>query len=254
VTFRRCRTAELMDRPDADPRELARSLDDLRRVNRWLGGRRGAVRLVLPIARRLPGRPVRILDVGTGRADIPLALVAAARREGISLAIIGIDLHPTTVDVARTAAAGDRDVEIAVGDALDLAYPDRSFDIAMSHTTLHHFSDEDAARAVAEMDRVAKWAVVVTDLARSRAAWLGSRILAATAWRRHPITRHDGPASVRAAFTPAELDRLAARSTPDPRRVRPEPIFRLSLVVDRTGATESGAGPMEPIRDANRRS
>jgi hypothetical protein len=85
-----------------------------------------------------------------------------------------------------------------------------------------------------ELDRVARCGVVVTDLYRSRPALLGARLLAATVWRRHPVTRHDGPRSVVAAFTPRELEELAAAAGMAGARVHRHPVFRVALVVDRT--------------------
>jgi len=234
MTMRRARRPELMDRLDADPAELARSLDDLRAVNRWLGGRRLPVRLVMEMAERLSPGPIRVLDVGTGSADIPLALVDAARGKGLPITITGLELHPETVTVATLAAADHSEVEIVQGDAVDLPFADAQFDIAMTNTTLHHFDPEQVCRILAEMDRVSRWGVVATDLARSIPAYLGARFLAITVWHGHPITRHDGPWSVRAAFTPSEIREFAAAALSGPFQVRSHPVFRLSLVMDRT--------------------
>src|SRR5690606_23261255 len=139
-----------------------------------------------------------------------------------------------TVEAAVAATSGDPDIEVVEGDALALPFGDRAFDIAMCHTMLHHFDTPDAARVIGEMDRVARWGIVVTDLARSRPALLGARALAATIWRSHPVTRHDGPVSVRAAFTPSEIAALMPDATGARVRVRREAIFRLSAVLDRT--------------------
>jgi hypothetical protein len=77
---------------------------------------------------------------------------------------------------------------------------------------------------------------VVTDLVRSRAALLGAKALAWTVWRRHPVTRHDGPTSVRGSFTPAELAALGTEVFGPRAIVRTYPGFRMSLVADRTMA------------------
>lgn len=231
----RRRTAELMDQPDPDPAELERSLEDLRRVNRWLGGTRAVLRTLVPMMERLDERPVRVLDVATGSADIPRALARWARRRGERIRVVATDVHPRTLETARRETAPDPEIEVRAADALELPFADGSFHFAVLATALHHFDQPQAVAVLRELDRVASHGVVVSDLRRSRPALLGARALAATVWRRHPITRHDGPASVRAAFTPAELRKLAASAGLRGARVWNNPLFRVSLVLDRTG-------------------
>lgn len=226
-----------MDQPDVDPAGLSAGLEDLRAVNRWLGGRQAALRRILELTACIPGmKPLRVLDVGTGAADLPIALRHRQADAGRELTVVGIDLHPETVAHARLQVAEDDRISIVQGDALDLPFGDDAFDLAMCNTTLHHFDPVDARRALAEMGRVARWGIVVTDLARSWPALLGARLLAATVWRGHPVTRHDGPSSVRAAYTPEELRLMAIAvfGSHANLRVRREWLFRISLVVDRT--------------------
>lgn len=235
--MRRVRKPELMDQPGVDPGELETSLRDLRAVNRWLGGRISAVRHTLDIVRRVPWSPATILDVGTGGGDLPVALARSARRRGVELRIIATDLHSRTVELAREATQAEPWIDVRQADALALPFADGAFDVAMCCTMIHHFSELDAVQILREMDRVARYGIVVTDLARSAVAVAGSELLASTAWRDHPVTRHDGPVSVRAAFTVPEMRELARRAGVQGRiRVRREPVFRLALVADRTAA------------------
>jgi SAM-dependent methyltransferase len=225
-----------MDAPGVDAAELEHSLADLRDVNRWLGGASTALRAILPLVRRLKGREVRVLDVATGSGDLPLALSRRAREAGARVRIVATDFHEGTLAAARAHTAADPNVQVRSADALALPFADDEFDLAMCHTALHHFEEPDAVRVLRELDRVARCGVVVTDLYRSRPALLGARLLAATVWRRHPVTRHDGPHSVAAAFTPRELEALAAAAGMEGARVRTRPVFRAALVVDRTAA------------------
>ncbi len=75
----------------------------------------------------------------------------------------------------------------------------------MCSQTLHHFRGDAASALLREMNRVARVAVVVSDLRRSWIAaagfWLASFPLAF-----HPVTRHDGVLSVFRGFTSDELD------------------------------------------------
>lgn len=232
----RSRAPEMMDRPDAEPEELARSLADLRAVNRWLGGTRMVLGALRPMIRRVRERPIRVLDVATGSADIPLALARWARGRGLELEVTATDFHQGTVEVARGLAAGEPAVTVERADALDLPYADGAFHFATCSTALHHFDPEEAVQVLREMSRVASRGIVVSDLRRGLLPLWGTRALASTVWRRHPITRHDGPVSVRASYTPDELAILAqAAGLPDA-RIRTQLVYRLTMVVDRTRA------------------
>lgn len=229
--------AEQMDEPEVDRRELATSLDDLRRVNRWLGGTRVVLRHLPPMVARTGAAEFTVLDVATGSGDIPLAVARWARGRGLRARVTATDAHAGTLALAREHAGRDPDVRVEHADALDLPYPDGEFDFALCSTALHHFEDDDAVRVLRELRRVARRGVIVNDLRRSRAALLGARLLAATVWRTHPVTRHDGPLSVRRSFTPGELLELGRRAGMAEARVHAHPPFRLALVADRTAGS-----------------
>lgn len=226
--------AELMDEPAADRAELLRALRDLRVVNRWLGGTRVMLRHLRGMISRLPQESYRILDVATGSADIPLALAGWTRQRGLDVQILATDAHPQTVAMARELTSIEPSVAVEEADALALPYMDNEFDFALCSMALHHFDGEDAVQVLRELDRVAAHGVVVSDLLRSRFGLWGARLLAATLWRRSEFTRHDGPLSVRRAFTVAELRELAGAAGLRGARVRSHHLFRVSLVVDRT--------------------
>jgi ubiquinone/menaquinone biosynthesis C-methylase UbiE len=233
-TLPRAAGHELMDEPAQDRGELARSLADLRGVNRWLGGTRVLLHHLETLFERHPRSEYRIIDLATGSADIPLQVARWARERGVQVEIVATDNHATTLELARAHTAHEPAVRTEMADALALPWPDDAFDVALLSTALHHFDDErDCLRVLREMHRVARIGLIVNDLARSRAALLGARLLAATVWRTHPVTRHDGPLSIRRAFTPAELRALAARAGFRKATVRAHVPFRVALVVEK---------------------
>jgi flavin-dependent dehydrogenase/SAM-dependent methyltransferase len=176
----------------------------------------------------------RILDVATGAADIPLAVARWARERGTAVEIVATDNHPPRWNWRAQAVRGEPSIRVETADALRLPYADGSFDVALCSTALHHFDDdEDAVRVLRELDRVSRIGFVVNDLARSRTALLGARLLAITVWRTPPVTRHDGPLSVRRALTAPEMRRLAERAGLADGTVRGHFPFRLALVVDK---------------------
>lgn len=226
--------AERMDEPGQDPAELGRSLADLRAVNRWLGGYRVVLHHLARLVARHPRPSYRVLDVATGSADIPLHVARWARMRGVRMEIVATDLHSTTLEFAQRHAAGDADVRVEAADALNLPYGDGAFDFAMISTALHHFDARDQLlRVLGEMNRVGRIGGLVNDLRRSRPALAGANLLAATFWRTHPVTRHDGPLSVRRSFTAAELDELARAAGLPGARVHTHVPFRVALVWER---------------------
>ena len=202
---RRTDALELLDGPLDDPAALAANLRDLRRVNRWLGGVRLSADAIDALAAHR--EQLTLLDVGTGGADIPLALLRRARVRGRALAIVGIDSRPEVLAAALVAdpsVATTPGLELHVGDGRALPYPDRSFDVVHASLVVHHLSPDAAVTLLREMARVARLGVVVNDLDRSRAGWIGAWLLGhfLTANR---FTRHDAPRSVRRAYRAREM-------------------------------------------------
>ena len=110
---------ELMDGLDAPAAELTQSLSDIARLNR-IGGTQTMQRCVAPFLARLqPGETLRILDVGTGAADIPLALAAWARRRGKRVQVTALEMHPTIWRHAARAARAMPEVRIVAADGLE---------------------------------------------------------------------------------------------------------------------------------------
>lgn len=98
----------------------------------------------------VPGRS--LLDVGCG----PGSLTSDLARHLAPGRVVGLDVEPAVLAVARTVAAeaGVSNVEFHESDAYSLAYDDGSFDIVHAHQLLQHL--EHPVRALEEMARVAR--------------------------------------------------------------------------------------------------
>ena len=99
---------ELLDDPRADPVAVGKELHDIARLNALFGGTRAVVRELEPFFERSgweTGTGKRemwtLLDIGTVLGDIPRAAVAAARRHGVELTPMGMDLSRTAARLAR---------------------------------------------------------------------------------------------------------------------------------------------------------
>lgn len=223
---------ELMDERHPDPERLAESLGDLAWYNRYLGGTATILHQLRRLLADTTAGRLRLLDVGAGGADILPAVVRWCGRRGSSVAeAVALDFGGETVRYAAAHLAGaDGGVGYGVvrGDARALPFPDRSFDVTICSTFLHHLAPRDAVIALREMARVSGLGIVVSDLRRGVLGYLAAEALAQTVWRRHGYSRHDGPVSMRAAYTPEEARGLA-RDAGLTSVVEPQPGFRWAL-------------------------
>lgn len=220
LTPARRRSVEFLDDPRVDPAVRARSLGDVARSNRWLGGRRAVLRELRALLPGL-GREATLLDVGTGDADLPAAARAMAARAGVRLRAIGVDEAPTLL---RAALERGRLEHAVRADARLLPLADHSVDVVLCSQLLHHFTREDALIVLAELHRVARRHVIVSDLRRS---WVAAAGFWAVSYplRFHPVTRHDGVVSVLRGFTRDELRAMVLDAT----GVRPRVARRLGF-------------------------
>ncbi len=199
--------AELLDGPLDDPATLTANLRDLARINRLTGGTRLSERAIAAL-----GGSATLLDVGTGGADIPMTLLARARAAGRPLTVTATDSRDEVLAAARRARPAierTSGLELAIADGRGLPYPDAAFDVAHASLVLHHLEPDEAVAFLRELRRVARRGIVVNDLVRGRIFWLGGWLLV-HAIARSRYTRHDGPLSVRRAYSRTELRALLA--------------------------------------------
>lgn len=232
---------ELIDSPEHSDRDFEASFADIARVNRYLGGTRAVLRALAPLLAGLPDAPgpVRILDIATGSADIPRALVRAARRGrlgGRSVEIVATDNHPKVLALARRLSQGYPEIVVEEADALALPHGDGSFDIALCSLAFHHFGPENCVRVLREMERVAAAGFIVNDLRRDWIACgliaLLTRVVGAN-W----LTRHDAPLSVLRAYTLDEYAAMAQSAGISSFEVQAAPMYRALIVGKRLAST-----------------
>lgn len=220
----RARGAEWLDDNSLDPAIALRSLEDVRRTNRLFGGTAAVLAELRPLLGESTGRhrAVSLLDVGTGAGDIPAAARRLAEAMETTLHTMGLDF---TQPIAR-AAAPACGTGIA-GDARRLPFASRSVDVVTCSQVIHHFPDAEVLEIIAEMNRVARRAVIIGELRRSRIAaagvWLASWPL-----RFHPVSRHDGVLSVMRGFTTEELGALVLEATGHSAQTRRRAGFRVT--------------------------
>jgi ubiquinone/menaquinone biosynthesis C-methylase UbiE len=145
-------------------------------------------------ARHVPvQRSWSYLDVGCGNGAAAL-LVA----DTFGVHVVGVDVDPQQISLARTATGDRTDVLFMTADATCLPFEDGRFDIVATNNTTHHVPRWSSV--LAEMRRVLKpqGYFVYADL--KTPPWL--------AWVLKPLAGHAG------VFTGADLDRCFSSLQP----------------------------------------
>jgi ubiquinone/menaquinone biosynthesis C-methylase UbiE len=206
--------AELLDH--APPEEARANLEQIVQLNARFGGH-SVLRKTLK--RAVNGNPAfTLLDIGSASGD-------SAR----IIAQIYPDAKVTSLDVSPVNLAAAPQPKL-IADAFALPFKPASFDYVFCSLFLHHFRDEQVSQLLLGFHRIARRALLVSDLERHILPYL---FFPATkyffGWT--PMTMHDGMCSVRAAFRAAELRQLAANAGIANAQVSVHRrAFRLSLV------------------------
>jgi 2-polyprenyl-3-methyl-5-hydroxy-6-metoxy-1,4-benzoquinol methylase len=179
---------EIMDRPDQPP-ELARKFHrDLKVVHRLMGNWSTLV------ARLRNGhRPESVIDIGCGDG----ALLVYLRRTLSLRSVTGVDLKPP-----ERAVGG---VRVIAADATRDPLP--AADAAVSVMVLHHLTDDQVIALVRNVGRSVKRFVCVDPVRHWLPMFLFTVLLCPLLSR---VGAVDGRQSIRRAFKPEELRKLAS--------------------------------------------
>jgi ubiquinone/menaquinone biosynthesis C-methylase UbiE len=186
--MRRVVTPELLDEHDAPRAEMERSLRDLRRINRWLGGTATYKRLL----RRFAPDARTVVDLGAGTADLLDALPPHVTG-------IAVDLNLRHLLFERERSRALR----VVADASRLPFRDASVDVVTSSHFFHHFEPDENVAILRGALRIARVGAIASDTRRNVLPFAFIWLLGALHLVGR-ITAYDGPASVRRGYTADE--------------------------------------------------
>src|SRR5207248_10726933 len=89
--MRRVISSELLDADLGTPGEITESLDDLWRMNRWLGGVSSSLRLLEGVLARTGRDSLQILEVGAGDAKLGVRLREILLERGVRADFVVVD-------------------------------------------------------------------------------------------------------------------------------------------------------------------
>jgi 2-polyprenyl-3-methyl-5-hydroxy-6-metoxy-1,4-benzoquinol methylase len=209
VHNKRLRGHEYLDEDGVDPAELKNALRFIRRVNSLFGYTRSVIHHLKRFSKTWkPGERIDIIDLATGSADIPRAILRWAAANHFDVHMVAVDRHPVTT---KAAAEENRDPRLSIvqADVFALPFADKSFDYCLTALFLHHLDEDGIVSVLRAMDRLSRRGIIAADLLRHRRAYLWITLFTLFSSR---MIRHDATVSVAQALTAPEVLTLRDRA------------------------------------------
>jgi ubiquinone/menaquinone biosynthesis C-methylase UbiE len=225
--MKRVDTLEILDSDDCPPDQVEKSLRDIAGINRRFGGVSTSQALIERVAASTGATCFSLLEVASGRGEVPELVRANLTQKGITLDI-------TLSDRAFSHLRGTRRAFAA--DALTLPFRDNVFDLISCNLFAHHLDPQSLSRFACEALRVSRCAVLINDLVRHPLHL--ALVYAAWPLMKSWVSRADGVASVRRAYVPAEMHEIVLKDFSSDTKPQIEifrhHLFRMGIIIWKT--------------------
>jgi SAM-dependent methyltransferase len=193
------------------------------------------------------GRPIRLLDVGSGGGDLAREIQRWGRRDGFRLEVTGIDPDPRALAYARSAIDAEPGpvVTFRQARAADLVAAGERFHVVVSNHVLHHLATAEVPGFLADLEALASHRVVVSDIERSTVGYALFSALAALPPSGIPTSGPTGSCP----FVGVSPDGSSRGGCPPGGRLRHRPRsawWPFGTWAGRAGAWRPGPGDGEP--------
>jgi 2-polyprenyl-3-methyl-5-hydroxy-6-metoxy-1,4-benzoquinol methylase len=196
---------ERMDEATCDRETLFRTYAAFPRVNRVVSGWRRTY--LTEIRPRFTGPVHSLADIGSGGGDVARMLLGWARRDGVRLEVTASDPDRRAFDYVQTLPPVDG-FSYRPCTSTELADEGHRFDFVVSNHVLHHLGAAELGAVLADSERLARLAVVHSDIRRSAGAYLLFSAFTAARFR-DSFIREDGLVSIRRSYRVGELAAIA---------------------------------------------
>jgi 2-polyprenyl-3-methyl-5-hydroxy-6-metoxy-1,4-benzoquinol methylase len=201
---------ELMDLgPDYfTPDEYKKCLQDLYKVNKYLGIFASTVKILKRIASN-----ASLIDIGCGGGSFLLHLSTQFPQ----MQMLGVDIAAEAIGEAKTALASWKhsaqvqNVSFNLQDKGDLELPQNSYDVVLTTLVCHHLKDAELVEFLRSAYQSARQLVLIHDLQRSYLAQCLYALISPLMFRNKMLT-HDGLISIRRGFKRNELQLLLQKA------------------------------------------
>jgi hypothetical protein len=194
MLLKRSYQQEIMDDFSIVEERITEALNELKFINKYLGGNKASKEGLKKISRQSKERELKILDLGGGISDILTAV-----KEKFNLKIFNIDINK---GICRRGI-GIEDLTVINGDVTSLPFKKNSFDIVHASLFFHHFREAEIKEILSDSFFIATSGVIINDLRRNIIAWGSIKVLTKL-FSSSDMVINDAPLSVKRGFTKNE--------------------------------------------------
>jgi len=187
---------EIMDDFSIDDDRLYDALNELKLVNKFLGGvstSKAGFRFLL---NHKKSNPVKVLDIGSGASDIFEAL----HKRYSNFNVYSLDRNERICEFIKA----ENTASPIYGDAQNHPIKKESVSVVHASLFLHHFTEDEIKELIISSFDIAKDGIIVNDLRRSVWALIGIKILIFL-FSKSSMVKNDAPLSVKKGFLKSEL-------------------------------------------------
>lgn len=199
----RSNAPEWMDDLSHPTGEIGRALNDIRKVNRWLGGHKVSLDGLRPFLNRERDPGMHILDMGCGDGDFLRYLGRYCQRNQIPRTLTGWDRNPSSLERGRKIDPTG-EIQFECRDILTFPGLPKGKVVVVCNLFLHHFTDSQILEILKRWRDMGCSAIVVNDLHRNPLAYYLFHVFGFI-FRLSGMARHDGLVSILRGFTRSEL-------------------------------------------------
>ena len=200
---------ESMDDFSMDNAGLVTALDDIDRINQFLGGNAVTLDGVKTLIKDFPkDQVITIIDFGCGSGDMLRMLSKYGKDHNLNFKLIGIDANEATIRHAKKCSTNFENISYLAEDIFLYDFSQLSIDIALITLTLHHFKNDEIIKIMKVIFNLVKKGIVVNDLQRSKLAY---RLFQAIIFifRLEKMTANDGLISILRGFKREDLEKFS---------------------------------------------
>ncbi|MCZ6702075.1 MAG: methyltransferase domain-containing protein [Ignavibacteria bacterium] len=215
---------EIMDDFSINDGRIDKALDELKIVNRFLGGRNTSVAGFKYLLNGKTKRPLNVLDIGSGASDIFQKPI----RKLTDLKVYSLDRNKKVCVILKNT--GNR--KAIFGDALRLPFKKNSFAVVHASLFLHHFTEEEIIKIINISLSVANDGMIINDLRRSVFALAGIKFLTFL-FSNSILVKNDAPLSVKRGFLKLEIKNILQKMNIKNFKIKRKWAFRWLIIISK---------------------